>query len=281
MNAGVSGPLRLVQFSDCHVPSDPAASYRGLDAGGALERLSGAVRSYSPDLVLLTGDVSEDAGDASYRRVARSLAGIGSPVYALPGNHDAPAAMQRHFPRGPWRGPAFYPLGHWLLVLLDSTGPGRIDGTLPGHTFAALDNGLAESAARHILVALHHQPMPVGSPWIDKYALETEQAERLLAPKSDPLALVKEELRLMELTANLDALTGGAFSAGVSTGAMRPGPAGRVMRWGPAASRQAMSLRRRSRPERRSGCLPSRRTVSRLSTPLRRSVRRRSSSPWY
>lgn len=42
------------------------------------------------------------------------------------------------------------------------------------------------------------------------------QAERLLAPKSDPLAVVKEELRLMELTANLDALTGGAFSAGLS-----------------------------------------------------------------
>lgn len=181
MNAGVSGPLRLVQFSDCHVPSDPAATYRGLDAGGALERLSGAVRSFSPDLVLLTGDVSEDAGDASYDRVARSLARIGSPVYALPGNHDDPAAMQRHFPRGPWRGPAFYPLGDWLLVLLDSTGPGRIDGTLPGETFADLENELAESAARHILVALHHQPIPVGSPWIDKYALETEQAERLLA----------------------------------------------------------------------------------------------------
>jgi hypothetical protein len=44
------------------------------------------------------------------------------------------------------------------------------------------------------------------------------QAERLLSPKSDPLALVKEELRLMELTANLDALTGGAFSAGVARG---------------------------------------------------------------
>jgi len=44
------------------------------------------------------------------------------------------------------------------------------------------------------------------------------QAERLLAPKSDPLALVKEELRLMELTANIDALTGGAFSAAVARG---------------------------------------------------------------
>ena len=50
------------------------------------------------------------------------------------------------------------------------------------------------------------------------------QAERLLAPKSDPVALVKEELRLMELTANLDALTGGAFSAGVARGGAGAAP---------------------------------------------------------
>ena len=181
MNAGVSGPLRLVQFSDCHVPSDPAARYRGLDAGGALERLLGAVRFCPPDLVLLTGDVSEDAGDASYQRVARGLSAIGSPVLALPGNHDDPAVMQRYFPQGPWRGAAFHALGDWLVVLLDSTGPGRIDGTLSEKTFATLEHGLAGSAAKHLLVALHHQPVPVGSPWIDKYALETEQAERLLA----------------------------------------------------------------------------------------------------
>lgn len=41
------------------------------------------------------------------------------------------------------------------------------------------------------------------------------QVERLLAPKTDLMARVKEELRLLELTANLDALTGGAFSGSV------------------------------------------------------------------
>lgn len=38
------------------------------------------------------------------------------------------------------------------------------------------------------------------------------QVDRLLTPKTDLMARVKDELRLMELTANLDALTGGAFS---------------------------------------------------------------------
>ncbi len=48
------------------------------------------------------------------------------------------------------------------------------------------------------------------------------QVERLLAPKADMLARVKDELRLMELTANLDALTGGAFSSALA----RPGAGG-------------------------------------------------------
>lgn len=181
MEAELRGPLKLVQLSDCHLPSDPAATYRGLDARGSLERLLGLVRSWSPDLLLLTGDVSEDAGDASYQWILSCLADTGLPLLALPGNHDEPAVMRRFFPRGPWEGPAFVERDGWLLVLLDSTGPGRIDGTLSAETFDALQQGLADHAARHVLVALHHQPLPVGSPWIDRYSLEAAQAERLLA----------------------------------------------------------------------------------------------------
>jgi len=42
------------------------------------------------------------------------------------------------------------------------------------------------------------------------------QAEMLLSPKSDPLGQVKDQLRLMEMTAHIDALTGGAFSQAVA-----------------------------------------------------------------
>lgn len=42
------------------------------------------------------------------------------------------------------------------------------------------------------------------------------QVERLLSPKIDLMARVKDELRLMELTANLDAMTGGGFSAALA-----------------------------------------------------------------
>lgn len=45
------------------------------------------------------------------------------------------------------------------------------------------------------------------------------QVDQLISPKSDIAGQVKEQLRLAELTANLDALTGGAFSAALAQAA--------------------------------------------------------------
>jgi len=42
------------------------------------------------------------------------------------------------------------------------------------------------------------------------------QVEMLLKPKSDTMGQVKDQLRLLEMTANIDALTGGAFSAALN-----------------------------------------------------------------
>lgn len=130
------------------------------------------MRAWGPAVVLLTGDVSEDASSAAYTRVAAMLDSIDAPVLAVPGNHDCPDEMQRHFPQGPWRGPRVKEFGPWLLVLMDSTVPGSISGSFSQLELDALAECLRESPARYILLALHHQPVLVNAPWIDRYALQ-------------------------------------------------------------------------------------------------------------
>lgn len=171
MSPEAPSTLRLVQVSDCHVSAEPDADYRGLNALQGLSGLLPAVRDFHPNLLLLTGDVSEDGSAASYARVAAMLAPFGLPLLAVPGNHDVPGVMMRYFPRGPWPGPLFVDTGAWLIVLLDSTEPGAIDGAFTAACLERLAHGLRRSPARQVLVALHHQPVPVASPWIDKYAL--------------------------------------------------------------------------------------------------------------
>jgi len=133
------------------------------------------MRRWDPDLVLLTGDVSEDASPASYARVADSLGTIGAPVLALPGNHDDPEVMKKYFRAGPWGCPRAVELGQWQLVALDSTLAGKISGTFSHQALERFDACMRGSKAKYILVALHHQPVPVDAPWIDRYALENPE----------------------------------------------------------------------------------------------------------
>jgi Icc protein len=126
----------------------------------------------------LTGDVSEDGSAAAYARVAVRLGALGAPVLALPGNHDKPEVMKEHFPLGPWGGPGVFELDGWQVVGLDSTRPGKISGVFSQQQLEKFDASMRSSQAQNILVALHHQPVPVNAPWIDRYALE--EPERFL-----------------------------------------------------------------------------------------------------
>lgn len=167
--------LRIVQVSDCHVPLDPKTPYRGQSADRNLSALLPAIRRWQPDLLMVTGDVSEDGSAAAYGRVSAHLSTAGAPVLALPGNHDDAAAMRPYFPLGAWDGLHAHVARNWLLLLLDSTIPGAVPGRLRPDTLERLDGRLARCAADHVLLALHHQPVPVNAPWIDRYPLENAE----------------------------------------------------------------------------------------------------------
>ena len=175
MNPQQHSTIRIAQISDCHVAADPGALYRGQSADENLARVVQAVRKWQPRFVMVTGDVSEDGSKESYERTSSLLGQIGATVLALPGNHDDAALMSRYFPAGPWDGPFEEEVGDWQLLLLDSTVPGRVSGAFSSCDLQQLQQTLNSSKKLHRLLALHHQPVPVGAAWIDRYRLESPQ----------------------------------------------------------------------------------------------------------
>lgn len=163
--------LRVLQVSDCHVSADSETLYRGLNARANLERVLDSAREWRPDLVLATGDLSEDATAASYDWLEDALATLEAPILALPGNHDDPQLQRQFFPMTATEAPLVLHADTWRLVLLNSSVPGMIAGRLSRSALALLDNELAADGAP-VLLSLHHQPLPVGSPWIDRYPLQ-------------------------------------------------------------------------------------------------------------
>jgi len=165
--------FRLVQISDCHLSANADTRYRGICADDGLLPLTARIAAWRPQLVLATGDLSEDGSAASYQRLAAALGRIGAPVCVLPGNHDDDGLMQQYFGMGPWNGPLVHTAGDWRLVLLKSSLAGRVDGAIsPGH-MQIVRELLQSGPSGPVLLALHHHPVPAGSPWIDRHALES------------------------------------------------------------------------------------------------------------
>lgn len=168
-------PVVIAQVTDCHLSADPEGSYRGINPRLNLEALLEKVRARRPDLLLLTGDLSEDGSSESYRTLRSIFQSLQVPVLALPGNHDDAPLLGETFPGSPVDSIRISEHGAWQIVCLNSCLPGAPEGQVSDRAIADLEQHLAGNAGRAQLIALHHQPVAVGNPWIDRYPLMNPQ----------------------------------------------------------------------------------------------------------
>lgn len=167
------GTLQLVQITDTHLYADPDRRLLGLSTLECLQEVSALVarRHPTPDLILATGDLVHDATPAAYRLAARELRSLGAPVCSLPGNHDIPEMMCDTLEQHGCSCSSEIVLGGWQILMLNSVIPGEEGGRLAADELQRLSRQLAQGSG-HVLVCLHHQPVKVGSAWIDTMALE-------------------------------------------------------------------------------------------------------------
>lgn len=126
-------PLLLAQLSDLHVGTGEDFLGGLMDTTAALHRAVAHVLSLPtvPDAVLLTGDLTEHGRAAEYACLAAALRPLAMPVYAVPGNHDDPAAARAALPDAMPLDPGAPPgaccyqrrLGALHLLALDSVVP--------------------------------------------------------------------------------------------------------------------------------------------------------------
>ncbi|WP_259727588.1 MULTISPECIES: metallophosphoesterase [unclassified Synechococcus] len=171
---GVSGNLHVLQLSDPHLLADPQGVYRGVNPYEQLRHgLEQAIAQLErpPDLLLISGDLCQDESLAGYGHLCDLLTPLRIPLALLPGNHDNPALIRQALGGLAALAPAALQLGPWRLILISSHRPGSPAGCLDDHQLRWLRGQLAGSSAPTWL-AIHHPPVPIGSPSLDAIALQ-------------------------------------------------------------------------------------------------------------
>ncbi|TVQ86558.1 MAG: phosphoesterase [Chromatiaceae bacterium] len=169
-----AGPLRLLQLTDLHLYREADGCLLGQPTRRTLalvlERLR--QRHWPPDAILLTGDLVHDESAAGYRYLRGCLDALGVPCHCLPGNHDRPDLMATWLDADSAAGLRRIAYDPWDLILLDSTLPGSDGGHLAVDLLARLQQHLQSHPGRPTLICLHHQPVPMGSRWVDSMMVD-------------------------------------------------------------------------------------------------------------
>lgn len=168
-------PLLIAQITDIHIGFDPGNpdehNMRRLKA--VLARLASGPNR--PDLLLMTGDLTEFGDAESYRLLAEAVADCPFPVLPMTGNHDAREPLLAAFPDTPSHdGFVQYALvlDGLRLVVLDTLEPGRHGGAFCDARAAWLRAELAARPDVPTVIALHHPPFESGIGWLDSDAGE-------------------------------------------------------------------------------------------------------------
>jgi Icc protein len=174
-------PLRFVHISDTHINPDLSynkdyARYTPLPGAQALVNAINAL-PFQPDFILHTGDIAYDPIPAVYEDVKALLSQLQAPVYYLAGNHDDSRAIQTVL-----MGRSTDDLDPYLyyefeingvqVACLDSNGPHvpeNPSGSVTLEQLQWLEALCTADDARPLIVAVHHNIIPVGVPWLDDW----------------------------------------------------------------------------------------------------------------
>ena len=163
-----------MHLTDPHLFADPAGELRGAVTADSLQRVLDHYHAgdWRAQRVLITGDLIQDDSEAAYTRFRELMLPLNMRMHCIPGNHDVRDLMQPVCGRPPFSYCAKEQIGPWLLLGLDSCISGEAGGEISDAEFDRMHEAISDSPARHILIFLHHPPVPMGSAWLDTVGMK-------------------------------------------------------------------------------------------------------------
>lgn len=152
--------------------ADDSGTLLGVRTRDSLQAVVQAARARqpSPDLLLATGDLAQDASETAYHEFARQVSVFGCPQSWIAGNHDNSKVLNRVAAGYQAAGRQFL-VGAWQVIMLDSSVRGQVYGQLGDDELNFLASALAAFPDRPALVSLHHHPVRIDTDWMNAIGL--------------------------------------------------------------------------------------------------------------
>jgi Icc protein len=178
--------LNILQITDIHFREKVDGTIYGVGTQAlfekTLEQIKNEIESSSEgvDLLLATGDISQDGTPASYQRFHDFIKPLNIPAYYLQGNHDYIQPMLNQF--GEERVAPCMVIeaelagSPWKIVLINSSVEDQVGGHFGEAELSYLRESLSSTADSPVLLCFHHHPMLINCDWLDQQVIDDADA---------------------------------------------------------------------------------------------------------
>ncbi|MBT5206904.1 MAG: phosphodiesterase, partial [Acidimicrobiaceae bacterium] len=190
--------MLIAQISDCHIRDQGGSFTRLVDTTETLRRVVDHLVGLdpAPDVILATGDLTDDGTASQYATLLDVLAPIADRLLPIPGNHDESPLFRGAFadvlPGNLADDHCSYVVeDHPVrLVGLDNSIPGRHDGRFDPVRERWLDDVLAADPDRPTLVFTHFPPFETGLRFMDDAGLLDSDRLRAVIERNPQVRLL-------------------------------------------------------------------------------------------
>ena len=184
-----SNYFNILQITDTHFRQRVDGTIYGVQTQILFEKVIAQIKSevaeskQNIDLILVTGDISQDGSDESYQRFHEFIKSFAVPTYFLQGNHDYCEPMRLTFGIehvAPCKvSSATMGSSPWKVILLNSSVEDQVSGHFGQEQIRYLEQHLRQDSESPTMVCFHHHPMLIDCDWLDQQVID--DADRLFA----------------------------------------------------------------------------------------------------
>jgi len=174
-----NNPIQLVQITDTHLYGDAEGTLLKMNTHDSFAHVLDVVRAHenSIDLILATGDITQDASVTAYEHFQEKIKILDAPFRWIPGNHDS-ASVMAEVANGSAAGEKEIQINNWMILMLDTSIEGQVHGRLAPRELEFLEKSLVaaekNASVDHVLVCLHHNPVKGNAGWMKDIGLHNK-----------------------------------------------------------------------------------------------------------
>jgi Icc protein len=166
--------MLIAQITDTHIKAPGSLSYGKVDTCLYLQQCIAHINKLSPrpDVVLVTGDITDFGRPEEYTQAGLLLNQLIMPYFVIPGNHDQPDAMRVEFSDHcylPAHGFIQYVIEDFpiRMIGLDTQVIGKPYGLMCQERLNWLEQQLVDQTDKPTLLFMHHPPFKTGIKHMD------------------------------------------------------------------------------------------------------------------